>query len=309
MKVVLTGSNSYAVTQEQSGIITRFIKEHGSSIERFDGSEITTADGVLDAVRSISFLEPKKLVIVVDFAQSSELYERIEDIVEQTAESTDLLLVDQKLDKRTTAYKKLQSIAEVRVLSDLSVNELQAWVVSQASALESNISMTDARFLVERVGPNQQLLMREIEKLTISSSGISRDLIVEMVEPTPQSKVFTMLEYLFRGDSRNAWEMYLDQRSQGEEPQKLVAMITWQLQQLSMAVFAPNRSKQALLESGMSSYTAQKSIAMAVSISKNDIRHYIAELAGVDALSKINADIESALAVYFSDVALVSSAA
>lgn len=302
MVVVLTGSNSYLLQKSLHELIAEFTKKSGDSIERFDGTEITNADNVLDAVRSVSFLEPKKMVVVRDFSQSKDLAEKIETIVDQTADSTELVLVDPKLDKRTAMYKYLKKSCDVKSFDMVQPYELERWLADEAKKLGSKISSSDIRFLIERVGPNQQLLGQELSKLALNSSEITKSTIEELVEPTPQSKVFDMLDALFNGDAKRAQDLYEDQRSQGEEPQKLLAMITWQLQQLTYAVFAPVKSVDSLVAAGMSPYSAQKALVMAKRISKSDMKFFITELADIDMQSKTNADIESALAVYFSEI-------
>jgi DNA polymerase III delta subunit len=308
MVVVLTGKNTYALHSTLHQIINEFNSKYGDSVERFDGSEMTSADNVLDAVRSLSFLEPRKLVLVRDFSSSSDLMSKIESIVEQTADTTDLLLVDSKLDKRTAGYKYLKKSCDLRTFDDLQPYELERWVIEQAKNLGTKLANTDAKFLVDRVGPNQQQLSQEISKLSLLGSDISRKSIEELVEPNPQSKVFDMLEALFSGNYKKAQELYEDQRSQGEEPQKLLAMITWQLQQLTLAVYAPVKTVDALVaNSKISPYSAQKALGLAKNISKSDLKFYITELASIDALSKTSADVESALAVYFSEVSFAKS--
>lgn len=302
MVVVLSGKNSYLLQKNLHDVTQKFVAEFGDGIERFDGSELTSADVVLDAVRSVSFLQPRKLVIVRDFAQCKDLLEKIESIVEQTADSTDLMLVDQKLDKRTSAYNFLKKYCELRMFDDLVPYDLQRWLVEESKNIGLTLTTDIAKFLVDRVGPNQQLLHSELKKLALHKEPISKAVIEEMVEPTPQSKVFDMLEALFTGQPEKAQELYQDQRAQGEEPQKLLAMITWQLQQLTLAVFAPNKSVDVLTKAGMSPYGAQKALQMAKHITPQDLKFYITELAEIDASAKTNADIESALAVYFSEI-------
>jgi DNA polymerase III delta subunit len=191
----------------------------------------------------------------------------------------------------------------MRTFDDLQPYELEHWAIELAKNLGVKLSSADAKYLVDRVGPNQQQLSQEINKLSLNGSEISRKSIEELVEPNPQSKVFDMLEALFSGNYKKAQELYEDQRSQGEEPQKLLAMITWQLQQLTLAVYAPVKTVDALVASSkISPYSAQKALHLAKNISKNDLKFYITELANIDLQSKTSADIESALAVYFSEV-------
>jgi DNA polymerase-3 subunit delta len=302
MIVVLTGANTFLLNNFLGKIVSEFTEKSGDSIERFDAQELPNADGILDAVRSISFLEPKKLVIVRDFAQNKDVVLKIEDIIKNTADSTDLVLLDQKLDKRTSMFKFLKKECDVRSFDPLQPHELEKWFALQANEFGADISTQNIRFIIDRTGPNQQLLHSELEKLTLHTKTITKEDIEMLVEPTPQSVVFEMLEALFSGDARKAHELYIDQRAQGEEPQKLLAMITWQLQQLTLAVFSPNKTTASLTALGMSPYSAQKTLKLAANISKSDLKFFITELADIDMQSKTSADVESALAVYFAEV-------
>ena len=226
MRVVLTGTNKFAIANEQHMLVSEFKRNHGDGVERFDGTKLSSADPVLNAVRSISLLEPTKMVIVRDFSQSSDLMNSIEVIYEQAADTTDLLLIDSRLDKRTKGYKYLQKNFEIRIMKELAPFELDKWIVGYVKDLSGTITPKDAQYLAERVGPNQLLLSSEIKKLLLASSTINQENIDLLVDPTPQSKIFTMLEELFRGHGKLAWKLYLDQIAQGEQPQKILAMIT-----------------------------------------------------------------------------------
>jgi DNA polymerase-3 subunit delta len=295
------------IGKQLSQLIDDFVSKNGDSIERFDGSELSDVDDLLDAVRSISFLEPRKLVVVRNFGQNKELLDKIEIIIEQTADSTDLLLVDEKLDKRTSVFKYLQKNVDVKVCKELEHHELEKWVIDEVEKSGGKISGSDVRFLIDRVGINQLRLKNEIDKLVLRSDEINKQSIEELVDLTPQGKVFAMLDELFRGNAKKAWELYLDQRLQGEEPQKIIGMITWQLQQLTYAVFAPMKTVAALTEVGMSPYTARNVLQQATVITKRNIMQFTKQLADIDAQSKTNADVESALAVYFSAVSSLRS--
>jgi DNA polymerase III delta subunit len=200
MIVVMIGSNSFALHAGLHQVIDEFVDKYGDSIERFDASEITNADGVLDAVRSVSFLEPRKLVIVRDFSQNKDVIDKIESIIEQTAETTDLILIDSKLDKRTSMFTYLKNNTEIRKFDDLKPYELENWLKSEAKQRKIIIGSNEIRFLIERVGQDQQLLSQELTKLSLSNNEITSRLIEELTEPTPQSKVFDMLDALFAGN-------------------------------------------------------------------------------------------------------------
>ncbi len=303
MVIVLTGKNTFALLSEMKKIVAEFIKTSGDSVERFDGIEMTDANGLLNAVRSISFLEPRKLVIVRDFSQNSAVMASIEEIVEQTADSTDLLLVDQKLDKRTSGYKYLKKNVDMHDHKELQEYELASWLQKQSKEINAgfgaSLGAVEAKLLVSMVGADQQRLYGELEKLSLSGELITKNKILELVERSPQSKVFDMLDALFNKNLEKAWDLYIDQRAQGEDPHKILAMITWQLTQLTLAVYAPVKSKDALMSAGMSPFGADKALSMSKNLRPNTLKRYITELADLDAEIKTSADVESALEFYF----------
>ncbi len=301
---VLLGGNSYLKQLELTNIVKSFVDKYTDNIERFDASELDNLDTIINAVRSVSFLDSKKLVIIKNFCSFRALLENIESFIQAVAESTELILIDEKIDKRSKAYRYLTDNTDISYYNQLESNNLIKWVGSQAKTQRADINFSNAKYLVELLGPNQQLIKNELDKLILSGSAINKQLIDEMVEPRAQSRIFDLLEALFRGDSKKAWELYLDQRAQGEEPQKIIAMITWQLQQLVLAVFAKNKTTATLIKAGVSPYTARKSLEMSHSISKDDLKNFIKDLAELDLQSKTKADVGATMEVYFSGVAL-----
>ena len=210
---VLIGKNGYALKKDLRKTIADFVTKYGDSVERFDGSELASIDSVLDAVRSISFLEPRKLVVVRDFGQSKELMDRIEDIVGQVADSTDFVLVDEKLDKRTAGYKYLKKNVEVIDYIPLQEYESEKWLTKLAAELTTKLSPSAAKYLIARVGNDQLRLEQELIKLASNGREVTQNLIDDLTEQQPQSKVFDMLDALFQGRLDSAWMLYKDQRA------------------------------------------------------------------------------------------------
>ena len=305
MIVSIIGQNELEKQQKIRSLITEFTKTHGDSVEHFDASELESVDIVVDAVRSISFLDPRKLVVVRSVEQSKEILEQCAEIVAQTAASTDLI-VEVNIDKRTSVYKLLKSSTEFHEYIEHNIPELTTWCNDYIDQQGGNSSDGAMKHLVEMAGTNQLRLKNEMDKLLLSKKDITKDLVDEMVEAKPQSKIFAMLDELFKGNSAKAWELYEEQRAQGQEPQKIIAMLTWQLQQLAQAVFSKEKSVDALQSLGMSYFSAQKNLQLSRSVTKNQIRQFISSLAEIDYTAKTRAIVEPALAVYFSELAISS---
>src|SRR5260370_1077233 len=84
-----------------------------------------------------------------------------------------------------------QNVLDVKELDE---EGLALWLVAAAKAQGGKLSPADARFLVARVGVVQQLLAGELEKLLLYAPEITQQTIEMLVEATPQSKIFDLLE-------------------------------------------------------------------------------------------------------------------
>jgi DNA polymerase-3 subunit delta len=300
---VIVGDNDYEVRESVSQIVTEHATSYGKdSIERFDGEEIESADMVLDAVRSVSFLTPKKLVLVRSFAQSRDLLENIEAIVDQCADTTTLILTDRKIDKRSNAYKYLSKNTSYKNYEVPDERSLVSWVVEIVAEKEGAIDRAAAQEIVRRVGPNQQLIMQEITKLLTYNPTITQEAVELLIEPMPQSIIFDLLQSAFHGNLSQTYELYRQQRTQGEEPQKIISMLTWQLQQL-ISVFYAGSDQEALKTLKVNPYAARKLSVLLRGVDAQRLRDYVNDLITIDQQTKKNADPESALMVYFAKLA------
>src|SRR5207302_5372047 len=103
------------------------------------------------------------------------------------------------------------------------------WLSETAKARNATLNPSDASYLVERVGLNQQLLANELDKLLLYNPQITRSSIDQLTDPTPQSTVFQLLEAAFAGRTKQALDLYAEQRGLKVEPQQIIAMLAWQL--------------------------------------------------------------------------------
>lgn len=299
MLTILTGKNDYRLQAELRQILDAALKAFGDlGIEKLDAQE-TDADTIVQTVQSVPFLVPGKLILVKNAQGNSALLDRAEELKNRIADGVDVVLVGPVFDKRKTVWNILKKQADKIIeCNEAKPFELPQWVVEEAGRLQVKISKSDASYLVDRVGPNQMLLSRELEKLAIIESEISREHINELCEPNPQSSIFDMLDAAFAGRTGQALDLYKQQRKQQVDPHYIIAMLTWQLQALALAVYANPATEQSLIGAGQSPYSARKSLSLARSISRKAMKRYVADLAGLDAAIKNGADADTALETY-----------
>lgn len=308
MIVVLTGENAFALRQALQAVVIAHTEEYGEiAVERIDGEE-ASFERLQESLTSSPFLAPKKLVVVRAGSANKQFVERAEPLLSGLPETTDAVLVEPKLDKRSSYYKFLKKTYDLREFPQLDEQGLAHWLVQAAKQQAGTLNVGDARFLVERVGADQQLLAGELDKLLAYNPVVTRQSIELLSEPTPQGKIFDLLEAVFAGDMSRALGLYRDQREQKVDPAQIISMMAWQLKVVALIKTAGDRSAQEVASAAkLSPFTVQKSQTIARRLSLDGLKSLVADLLALDVRSKReNIDLDEALQNYLLQVARTS---
>jgi DNA polymerase-3 subunit delta len=302
---VLTGENSFALERALHARTAEFVETYGDlALERIDGQE-AEYEKMRDALTSLPFLASRKLVVLREPGANKDFVAAIESLVSEIPETTEVVIVEAKPDKRTAYYKFLRSQKDFQEFPELDGNDLAGWLTKEAKNRGGELSLGDARLLVERLGTDQQLLANELEKLLLYEPKVSRASIEQLTTASPQSTIFQLLETAFAGNGRRTLQLYAEQRSLKVEPAQIIAMLTWQLHVLAIIKTAGERSaEQIAKEARINPYVVRKSQAIARSLSAAQLKQQIASLLSIDMRSKrTNLDADEALQNYLLELA------
>lgn len=263
MIITLVGDNQHARHQAAQELVAAFEAQHGPlAIERFDAAE-QGVEHILSAVEATSLFNPEKLVVIDHFDSNKMLTEQTEALLDKVSIGTTVLIIIDKLDKRLAYGKLLKKESDYREYNQLSSNDIVGWCVQTAEEKGGQLDRDTARYLVEYVGPDQDRLQNELEKLVLFDPAISRETIQTMCEPQPNSTIFDLLEAGFRGQHNRALQLYDDQRKQQVEPLAIMSMIAWQLHIISVVMFAGDRSGQTIAKDvGVHPFVVQKTTGL-----------------------------------------------
>lgn len=306
MIVCLTGPNSFQLSQEVQKRIQKFTAEHGDlSLQRIDG-EVAELPQIQESLMALPFLTSKKMVLMRAPGSNKLFVERVEILLAQIPDTTDVIIVEPKIDKRSAYYKFLKKNTEFMECSELDGNGLAAWLVRITKDRAGHISSNDARYLIERVGPNQQMLSMDLEKLLLHNVQVTRKTIDMLTDPTPQSTIFQLLEAAFANDAKRALALYQEQRALKVEAPQIIAMLAWQLHIITIIKAADNRSSAEIAKAAkLSPFVVQKSAAIARYLSLAQLKQLITELLDIDLKSKrSNLDMDEALQNYLLKLAI-----
>ncbi len=303
--MTLTGTNDFARTAELKKLVAAFVAEHGDfALERVDGDDADVAR-MRESISSMPFLTPRKMVVLRGPGKQKAWGEQIADALKGTSDSTDLIIVEPKLDKRLTYYKTLKKETDFREFNDLDANGLARWASDYAKIQGGALNANDARLLVDRVGLGQQLLQQEIDKLLAYDKQISKQSIELLTERTPQSTVFELLDAAFAGRTQQAMGLYREQRALRVEPQAIIAMLAWQLHVLALIKTAGTRTADDIArEAKLNPYVVRKSQGLVRGLPLEALKAQIARLLKLDIdLKTKSIDADEALQLYLLQLA------
>lgn len=279
----LTGANTFLLKRELDAVVAAFLADYGElGLERIDGQEAELTK-IQEAITSLPFLVPKKIVVLRAPSANKVFAEKAAQLLAEVPETTDVIIVEPKVDKRSSYYKFLKSKTAFQEFNEPDQYALANWLVTSSKEQDGTLSSKDANYLVERVGTNQQALMNELEKLLLYEPMITRLTIDALTEAAPQSTIFQLLEAVFAGNLRRAFELYDEQRALKVEPAQIIAMIAWQLHVLAIIKTAGQRSADAIAgEAKISPYVIRKSQGIARRLTLAKLRTLLADLLLID---------------------------
>lgn len=304
----LTGSNTYVLKAAQKSLVQAFVEKNGEfGLERFSGED--GYDKILQSVQAVPFLAPARMVVVTDIVASKQLVESIDVLLGAINPETDVVFVEPKLDKRTVLYKTLKKTTEFRECNELDERALAQWLVQEASQAGGVISRTDAAYLVYQAGTDQSRLGNELEKLLLYDPNVTKQTIDLLVEPSPQSTVFALLDEAFSGNAARTLAIYQDQRKQRTEPQAILAMLGWQLHVLCLVKTAGNESVEHISKAAkLNPFVVRKSQAITRKLHLVALKRLVHDVVELDVrLKTVSTDADEAVQTFLLTVASATS--
>jgi DNA polymerase III subunit delta len=281
--IVLTGENSFMLQQELRRIVDGFVAEHTDmALEQLDGEE-AEFDRLRESLQSLPFLASKKLVVLRRPSANKQFIEAAESLLTEIPDTTEVLIIEPKLDKRTAYYKFLKKHTEFKEYHELDAPQLAKWLVQSATEKDGKLSQSDAMYLVNRVGLNQQLLGNELTKLLQYNTAVTRETIDLLTERTPQSTIFELLDAALAGQSSRAIELYTEQRSMKVEPQQILALLGWQLHILALVKTAGDRDPADIAQQAkLNPFVVRKSQGIVHRMTLKQLKDLIHEVLTLD---------------------------
>jgi len=281
MIITLTGENQFAIRQALNALADRFVAKFGPhGYERVDGEQFELAN-LPSLLQGASLFAPQRLVVLKDAAQNKPLWDALGDWITKVSTDTTLVVVEPSLDKRTRTYKALKSGTEFKEFGTPSDTQLIQWLCAAAKERGAELTPGDAQYLVERAGRDQWHLSQELAKLS-SHPVVTRELIDQLVEPTPEGSAFELLDAALAGQTDTVQKLVQNLKTE-EDPYRLFGLLTSQVHTLATVAAAGDKTAdQIAKDSGLHPFVVRKSMAVAKKLGAARIAEIIEQLASCD---------------------------
>lgn len=283
MITLLTGSNSFEINEALRAIAASF----DGRAEKIDGTTLELKN-LPDLLMGSTLFAEKRLVIIRDLSQNSSVWEKLPEWIPRISDDIQLVLVDEKPDKRLTAYKELKKVAEVRefnVWGDRDYPLAESWVVKRGESLGLKLDKKSAHQIVERVGLDQWQLAQAVEKLSLLDD-ITPETIEATIDASPSENVFQLFETALEGNNKKV-HLMIQTLELTEDPYRLFALLSSQVFQLAAVAHAgvgDNPSKDLAIHP----FVASKLTRHAKKFGKSGTARILSTFAQADADMKLS---------------------
>ncbi len=264
MITTLTGKNTFEILETRKKIIGDFIADNGDySVEMFD-ADLDDIRSLHTALNTVPFLVEKKMVVLNNPSESKEMTEKLLQWLEQKNVSVDVLAIEQAIDKRTAWYKFLQKNSDFKVFDPIDEFLLKKWIRQRVEQRGAKIDEPAVSLLIRSSGIDQLRISTEVDKLCDYTKKVTVETVSELVEPTFEDTVFSLLEALFRGDGKASYRLLYELKSRKTDSFEVISMIGWQVSILLTIVANRNMAIDELSKlSKIHPYVLQKNMTLA----------------------------------------------
>ena len=269
----------------------KFVKNDDEANYFFINEDNYSDEKIINHIVSYSFLSEYKF-IYINFDNSLEkTYKIIEGNYQNIPKNNILLIRDKTADKRKKSYKFIEKNGLVVDFKKLDEDKITKWIIKKLGKKNINISSTNAKYILSKVGNDMYTLNNEIDKIIsfISDKNtVNMSDVDEIVSYKAEDRVFELIDYISNRDIDKAMDAYNDLLSLNEPPMKILALIFRNYNILyQMKDIEDITNKEILKRIGIPVFFARKYKFISSKFSFLELREIINELYNIDYNIKI----------------------
>lgn len=227
---LLVGEEPFLVEEALSGI--KGVALDGGASD-FNSDTFFAADDdavkIRDTVEMLPMMSPRRLVLVRGVHQFKDgEWESLYPVLQNPVDTSVLVLIAEKMDRRKKHYKMLESVGAVVELPRPYDNQLSPWIEYIASKLELKVTREASALLRQLIGASLTELYREMTKIRDflgDQKVVEADVVLNVVSRSRSDSVFDLTNAIGRKDRAGALHSLAQILNQGQNEVGTLSMI------------------------------------------------------------------------------------
>lgn len=286
--LLIHGVNQFAADEHYQEKINEFLLQNSrESIHAFDGEQASSEEVAQALAAQSLFSTGSELVVIRRVGSNSELKDKLVELIDEIPESTELIIYDPTIDKRSKLYKLLKKSGSTIEFTNLTEHELNNWISQRIEQLGGSVEPGATKMLADRTKGDQVRLKNEIDKLISYDKTVTQGTVQLLIDKSPDDNVFELLNKVAADDKRSAQKKYDELLRAQVEPHYVLVMICWQLSNM-LAVKSGEGTTDTEIASklGMNPYAVSRTKQIVRSLKEAEIRGMAEKALLVDTKTK-----------------------
>lgn len=232
---LLYGEEDYLRKQYRDRLIRALADpEDTMNYHYFEGDHIVP-EKLIDLAETLPFLAERRVIVVENSGFFSKAQDKLADYLAEMAETTVIIFVEKKVEKRGRLYKACKDAGYATEFVVQNEQTLKQWIIGRIQKEGKQITLRALDEFLERTGTDMENISTELEKLfcyTLEKDDITSADVEEICIRQLNNRIFQMVDNVAVKKQKAALELYYDLIALKEEPAHILFLIVRQFNHL-----------------------------------------------------------------------------
>ena len=230
---LLYGEEAYLKKQYKDKLLKAMVAPGDTmNFSAYEGKGINIKE-IIDLAETLPFFADRRVILIENSGFFKGSFEELTDYINEAADSTCFLFVEEEIDKRSKLFKSIAKNGKVVEFTTQNEELLTKWILSRLKKENKNITGNDMQLFLTKVGTDMGNIDRELEKLICYTFGrdvITKEDILAITTEQITNKIFDMVNAIADHEEKKALDLYYDLLTLKEPPMRILYLITRQFQ-------------------------------------------------------------------------------
>ncbi len=274
---LLVGEEDYLKNAYAKQMVEAVTDGNNMNETYYNGNDVDVND-VIENAKSSPFFADKKIIVAENTNLFSGEGEPLAEFLPDLPDSTVMVFVERKVDKRTKLYKAIKKDGYICEIDKQGEQDVSTWAAKLLAKSNKKITKADMSYLLAMVGVDMEILSNEIEKLicyTGKRAVVKKEDIDAVCSKQLSVRIFDLMDQMSYKNQKRALDCYYELTTDKNEPFVILRMISRQFNLLLQAKDLKGRgmSKGDMMKTmGQQGFVVDKCIKQSANFSIDDLK-------------------------------------